>query len=47
MLSEHLVDYIENSLKKNRDLTALTDYNGESFTYSEVSKTDSQISSSV
>ena len=38
MLSEHLVDYIENSLKKNHDITALADYKGESYTYSEVAK---------
>ncbi len=38
MLSEHLVDYIEDSLKKNQSITALTDYKGESFTYSEVAK---------
>ena len=38
MLSEHLVDYIADSLKKNQRITALTDYKGESFTYSEVAK---------
>lgn len=36
MLNEQLVGFIESSLKKNRHITALTDYNGESFTYSEV-----------
>ena len=36
MLSERLVDYIEVSLKKNKEIIALTDYKGESFTYSEV-----------
>ena len=38
MLSEHLVDYIENSLKKNRQITALSDYKGESFTYEAVAR---------
>ena len=38
MLKERLVDYIENSLKKNSDITALSDYKGESFTYAEVSQ---------
>ena len=38
MLSEHLIDYIENSLKKNRQITALSDYKGESFTYEEVAR---------
>lgn len=33
MLQERMVDYIANSLKNNQDITALTDYNGESFTY--------------
>jgi long-chain acyl-CoA synthetase len=37
MLKERLVDFIESSLKKNQHITALTDYKGESFTYSEVS----------
>jgi long-chain acyl-CoA synthetase len=36
MLSERLVDYIEVSLKKNKDIHALTDYKGESLTYLEV-----------
>jgi long-chain acyl-CoA synthetase len=36
MLKEHLVDYIGSSLKKNQSITALTDYKGESYTYSEV-----------
>jgi long-chain acyl-CoA synthetase len=36
MLSTRLVDYIENSLKKNQNITALTDYNGDSYTYAEV-----------
>jgi long-chain acyl-CoA synthetase len=38
MLNEQLVGFIESSLKKNREIKALTDYNGESFTYSEVAK---------
>lgn len=38
MLSERLVDYIENSLKKNQNITALTDYKSESYTYSEVAQ---------
>ncbi len=38
MLNEHLVDYISTSLKQNSKITALTDYNGESFTYSEVAE---------
>lgn len=36
MLSERFVDYIEKSLKKNKDITALSDYKGESFTYAEI-----------
>lgn len=38
MLNERLVEYIEDSLKKNSHITALTDYKGESFTYKEVAK---------
>jgi long-chain acyl-CoA synthetase len=38
MLKERFVDYIENSLQKNMDITALSDYKGESFTYSETSE---------
>ncbi len=38
MLNEQLVGFIESSLKKNRDIIALTDYNGESFTYSGVTQ---------
>ena len=38
MLNEQLVGFIESSLKKNQDLNALTDYNGESFTYSGVAR---------
>lgn len=36
MLSESLVRYFENTLKKNWNLNALSDYKGESFKYSEV-----------
>jgi long-chain acyl-CoA synthetase len=38
MLNERFVDYINNSLQKNRDITALSDYKGECFTYSETEK---------
>jgi long-chain acyl-CoA synthetase len=38
MLSERFIDYIEKSLKNNKDITALSDYKGESFTYSEVTE---------
>lgn len=38
MLIEHLVDYIESSLKKNYGIIALTDYKGESFSYSKVAQ---------
>ena len=38
MLSEQFVDYIEVSLKKNKDINALTDYKGERFTYSQVAQ---------
>jgi long-chain acyl-CoA synthetase len=38
MLSEQFVDYIEVSLKKNKDIKALTDYKGESYTYSQVAQ---------
>jgi long-chain acyl-CoA synthetase len=38
MLNEHLVDYIEHSLKKNKDILALSDYKGERFTYAEVAR---------
>jgi len=38
MLSERLVDYIEISLKNNRDITALTDFKGERYTYSQVAQ---------
>ena len=38
MLSEHLVDYIENTLRKNSNITALSDYNGEKFTYAQVTR---------
>jgi long-chain acyl-CoA synthetase len=38
MLQERFVGYIEKSLQKNMDITALSDYKGESFTYSETAR---------
>ena len=38
MLNERLVGYIEESLKKNKELSALSDYKGGSFTYLEVAQ---------
>ncbi len=38
MLSERLIGYIEESLKKNQGLSALSDYKGGSFTYLEVAQ---------
>jgi long-chain acyl-CoA synthetase len=38
MLTERFVDYIESSIKQNIDLKALTDYKGESFTYSDIAQ---------
>jgi long-chain acyl-CoA synthetase len=36
MITERFVDYIESSIKKNWNLPALSDYNGEKLTYAEV-----------
>ena len=36
MIPERFVDYVEKSIKKNWNLPALSDYNGESLTYAEV-----------
>ncbi|HNX42798.1 MAG TPA: AMP-binding protein [Bacteroidales bacterium] len=36
MLQENFVKYIEDSLKKNWELPALADYNGESYKYSDI-----------
>ncbi len=36
MLTEQFTDYLENSIKKNWNIQAFSDYNGESFTYAEV-----------
>lgn len=38
MIKERFVDYIENSIAKNWDLPALSDYNGETFTFAETGK---------
>ncbi|MBN2347645.1 MAG: AMP-binding protein [Bacteroidales bacterium] len=38
MLKENFVKYIESSLKKNWDIPALSDYKGESFTYSQTAE---------
>ena len=38
MLKENFVAYFENSIKKNWDLNALSDYNGEDYTYAETAK---------
>jgi long-chain acyl-CoA synthetase len=35
MIPEQFVDYVENSIKKNWNLPALSDYNGESLTYAD------------
>jgi len=36
MLEKSFVSYLEDSLKKNWDFTALSDYEGESYTYAEI-----------
>lgn len=36
MINERFVAYIENSIKKNWNISALSDYRGESFTYAEI-----------
>lgn len=36
MLTEQFTDYLENSIKKNWNIQAFSDYNGESFSYAEV-----------
>ncbi|MBN2481579.1 MAG: AMP-binding protein [Bacteroidales bacterium] len=36
MIQERFVDYVKESIKKNWDITALSDYKGESMTYSEI-----------
>jgi long-chain acyl-CoA synthetase len=36
MLTENFVRYLENSIRKNWNIVALSDYKGESFTYAEV-----------
>ncbi len=36
MLEKNFVSYLEDSFKKNWDFTALSDYEGESFTYAEI-----------
>ena len=36
MIPERFVDYVESSIKKNWNLPALSDYNGEKLTYAEV-----------
>ncbi len=38
MVPENFIKYIENSLKKNWDLPALSDYQGKSFKYSDVAR---------
>lgn len=38
MIPENFIKYIENSLKKNWDLPALTDYQGESYNYKDVGR---------
>ncbi|MDA3779081.1 MAG: AMP-binding protein [Bacteroidales bacterium] len=38
MLKENFIKYLETSIKKNWDLSALTDYNGESFKYKDVAR---------
>ncbi len=38
MLKENFVAYFESSIKKNWDLNALSDYNGEDYTYAETAK---------
>ncbi len=38
MVPENFIKYIENSLKKNWDLPALTDYQGESYNYKDVGR---------
>lgn len=38
MIKENFVGYIENSIKNNWDKLALTDFNGEDYTYSDVAK---------
>ena len=36
MLTENFVRYLENSIRKNWNITAISDYQGKSFTYSEI-----------
>ena len=38
MIPENFIKYIENSLKKNWDLPALSDYQGKSYKYSDVAR---------
>ena len=38
MIQENFIKYIETSLKENWDLPALTDYDGESYKYSDVAR---------
>jgi len=38
MLTEHFIAYIEESIRKNWELPALADYNGEALTYAEVAE---------
>jgi long-chain acyl-CoA synthetase len=38
MIKERFVEYIENSIRKNWDLPALSDYNGEKLTYADTGK---------
>ena len=38
MIPENFIKYIETTLKENWDLPALTDYNGESYKYSDVAR---------
>lgn len=36
MIKERLIDYIENSIRKNWDIEALSDYKGRGYTYAEI-----------
>jgi len=36
MIKERLIDYIENSIRKNWDIEALSNYQGEGYTYKEI-----------
>ena len=38
MIKENFIEYIENSIVSNWDKTALSDFNGEDYTYSDVAK---------